>query len=130
MDLPADLDPGARAYIEEVKERAISTGVDVNFGLARAESLPIRSGSMNKIYMSQVIHWLAFADDDVFGENVDHVNESISEFHRVLRSGGQIVLDTSGHQTGLEDHQLNGVRLKDTHVLSHPFYRAFILISD
>lgn len=126
MDLPADLDSGARAYIEEVKERAAHTGVHVNFGLARAELLAIRGECVDKIYMSQVIHWLAFADDDVFGENVDHLNRSISEFHRVLKNGGQIVFDTSAHQTDLEDHQLNGVRLKDTHVFSHPFYQAFV----
>jgi len=76
----------SRTFVEIARENAGKAGVSAAFRQGDASHLPFEDGSFDL-----VICQAAF-------KNFDRPNSAISEMHRVLRAGGQAVIDDMSHE--------------------------------
>lgn len=117
-EIPEDL----QSFFKELHSRAAVFREKVELVNGRAESLPFGDSAFDKVYGFQVIHWLAFSDDDIQGEHPEYLLTSLKEAHRVLKQDGLFIFNTSGHQIDVGDL---AVGQNYYHLLKHPFYLAF-----
>jgi SAM-dependent methyltransferase len=73
----------------------------------------------------QVMHWLAYPNPDSDKIDLNYLGKAFSAIRKRLKTGGGLVLDTSGNQYDFRDETYEGQRLKDMHFLTHPVMFAF-----
>lgn len=117
-ELPEDL----QSFFEELRSRATAYQDRVVIVNGRAESLPFKDSTFDKVYGFQVIHWLAFSDDDLQGEHPEYLSVSLKEAHRVLKQNGLFIFNTSAHQIDVGELAIGR---NYYHLLKHPFYLAY-----
>lgn len=120
------VDEDVLSFIKRQKSRTAGFRDKVEFLPNRAEDLALPDDDLDRFFACQVMHWLAFSDEDTLGEHPDYVIISLIEFARVLKRGGKFLFDTSGHQFDFGDKRVDGRRIKYQHLLGHPFYYAFL----
>ena len=76
--LGVDLAPG---MVEEARKKAAAAGVPATFVVGDADALEVEEGSFDLILCNSVYHW--FPDR----------RHTVAEFARVLRPGGQVVIN-------------------------------------
>lgn len=113
-------------FIERQKDRTEEFRHKVELFPNRAEYLPLPDEELDRLFACQVMHWLAFSDDDEQGEHPEYVAISLKEFSRVLKPRGHLLFDTSGHQFDFGEKLVEGKLIKKQHLLSHPFYLEFL----
>lgn len=106
-------------FLTEQKERARPFSNKVDLVGGRAEALPLVAESVDRVYLSQVIHWLAFADSDEKCSDATYLKASLLEMNRVLKQGGEMIFNTTGQQMDLTG-ELDTPNFIQP--LEHPFY--------
>lgn len=86
---------------------------------ATGKRLPFQENTVDRIHMVQVMHWLAFAEDDEMGKDITHFKGVLLELKRVLKPGGVLIFDETGLQFKFSEDELNV-----SHIYNYPWYLA------
>ncbi len=110
-------------YIEEQKKHGEKLSSKIDLVQGRVPEIPFGSGTFDRAYMCQVIHWLAFPDESSPAD-FDYLARGLRGVADILKPNGKLLFDSNGHifnYEGLPD----GEAVNKRHYVNHPLYQAF-----
>lgn len=114
-------------YIERQRALALPLSPKVELVDGWAPGLPVEDGSVDKVYVPQTLHWLAFKDE-ISPHSRDQLSAAVGDVARVLRPGGTLFFDSNGHIFNFGSRRLHrnmGPLINDMHYVHHPLSAQF-----